>query len=146
MLAPSLLSCALRHRRCVRTHQTPPRVASELLQQPQGEYLAQDGTLHVHATGSISCYPGANGHTPHIEVHIQLHGFGPYTFYNPGRGNVCDGWSCSVVDERYFNLNCGQRGTYTHFARLTGSWIDGVTAHQVEMESVPNKGSYYRAC
>jgi hypothetical protein len=116
------------------------------VEQPRGEYLARDGTLHIHARGAITCYPGTNGHTPHLEVHVQLHGSGPYNFFNPGRGNVCDGWSCAVEDERYFNLSCGQRGTYTHFARLTGSWTDGVSTYPVAIESFPSKGSYHRAC
>ena len=56
------------------------------------------------------------------------------------------GYTCSMEDGRYFNLECGQRGPYTHYTLLTGTWTDGVTTHSVEMESVLNKGYYYHLC
>jgi hypothetical protein len=116
------------------------------VEKPMGFYDAQDGTLRISSFGYIQCAYGTNGYVPRLHVFVQLHGWGPYQFYSHGTGSNCSGMLCGVQDVRYFNLNCGQHGYYSHGARLTGSWTDGVSTHPVEMEAPVNSGAYYHRC
>jgi hypothetical protein len=114
---------------------------------PEGAYDEDNGTLYVSSDGYIQCDYN-DGYIPDMTVTLQLTGYGPYSFTNTGQSRSCSTTNpCQVTDFRFFNLDCGQRGTYDHTAHLTGSWLDEAGQwHRVDYWAVHNKGRYWRDC
>ena len=114
---------------------------------PEGAYDRENGTLGVTADGWVQCN-FEDGYAPDITITLQLYGSGPYNFTNGGQSSSCSTTNnCDVSDFRYFNLDCGQGGTYDHGAHLTGQWLDEAGYwHSIDAYAEHNRGRYWHDC